>query len=101
MPEAKGKSSERKKCEYCGRPVPLEPSPEDAAWLMEKASLGLRMIRWLPQSRAIWDLDAFYQLCSFDCAERLILDFVRKEKWRAAQHRADRNKEKGRERAHS
>jgi hypothetical protein len=49
---------------------------------MEKAGYGLRMIQWRPQSRAIWDLASFYQLCSFKCAEPMILDFVRKERWR-------------------
>jgi hypothetical protein len=49
---------------------------------MEKAGYGLRMIRWRPEARHIWDLDAFYQLCSFACAEPMILDFVKKEKWR-------------------
>jgi hypothetical protein len=55
---------------------------------MEKAGYGLRLIQWRPQSRAIWDLSAFYQLCSFACTEPMALDFIKKEKWRIGQMRA-------------
>lgn len=88
------RKEERHKCDYCGKPVPLEPSTENPAWLMEKASMGLRLIRWLPQSRIVWDLSAFYQFCSFACAEHLILDFIRKERWRSGQHRVGKEKVK-------
>ena len=76
--------NQQPKCAYCGKPIPQESAGPDTPWLMEKAGYGLRMIQWRPQSRPIWDLEAFYQLCSFACAQPMIEDFVRKERWRLA-----------------
>ena len=78
---------EQKKCDYCGKPIPQEETGPGTPWLYEKAGYGLRVIRWRPQSRPVWDLDAFYQLCKFACAEALILDFVKKEKWNVGEEK--------------